>query len=79
MRSDSHAVDDMKERVIGEEYDGERLVRSWVFKNDTEAVQSIADGSQDRSLLIWLKKGFLPDKYPNSVTPDYIGAPSAKG
>ncbi|BDA41824.1 RUS1 family protein C16orf58 homolog [Coccomyxa sp. Obi] len=62
----------MEKRVVGEEYDGERLVRSWVFENETEAVQSISNGSQDQSLLRWLRKGFLPDKYPDSVTPDYI-------
>lgn len=68
----------MEKRIVGEEYDGERLVRSWVFENETEAVQSISNRSQDRSLLRWLKKGFLPDKYPDTVTPDYIGA-SPKG
>ncbi len=74
MGSDSYAVCSMEKRVVGEEYDGERLVRSWVFENGTEAVQSISDVSQHPSLLRWLKKGFLPDKYPDSVTPDYIGA-----
>ncbi len=75
MGSDSYAVDIMAKRVIGEEYSGERLVRSWVFENETEAVHSVANGSQERSLLRWLKNGFLPNNYPDSVTPDYIGAP----
>lgn len=63
----------MEAKVIGEEYDGNRLVRSWVL--DEEAVHSLAeDASQKHSVLLWLKKGFLPDGFPTSVTADYVGA-----
>lgn len=62
------------ESIIGEEYNGVRLVRSWVLEKEAGAVHSVTeDASQDRSIVLWLRKGFLPDGYPNSVTPDYLG------
>ncbi|EIE25577.1 DUF647-domain-containing protein [Coccomyxa subellipsoidea C-169] len=64
----------MGTRIVGEEYDGNRLVRSWVLDQKAGAVESLGvDASNESSVLLWLKKGFLPDGYPDAVTSDYVG------
>ena len=65
----------MGTRIVGEEYDGNRLVRSWFLDQKAGAVESLGeDASNESSVLLWFKKGFLPDGYPDAVTSDYVGA-----
>jgi hypothetical protein len=67
-------MDDMQRKVVAVEYDGNRLVQRWMVEKQSRTPTASAQFSgQKHAHLHWLHRGFLPEGFPNSVTPDYLG------